>query len=282
MRQKSIGEVLRTARESRGWNFVELQRMTKIQAKYLQALEYNDFDFIPDPAYTRSFLQKYAEALDLDAAVLLDAYDNKQLVIYYEEGEEEESASELKRGYKVKKNRPKSYLPLIYLLLAATFILIFVTYIVLTRVQNQAGRQTPASSYTVVSQTSTEASSSVSSSSEASSSSSSSSQDTNLKLTVSGGGDQLAVTVKGVTGTVDVALSVKDATSWVSLTDSTIATGFTLSPESPTVSTSLAEGITSASLVLGVVEGVDVTIAGQKVDLSALTGQSATIVITIE
>ncbi len=48
MRQKSIGEVLRSARESRSWNLIDVQRMTKIQAKYLQALEYNDFEYIPD------------------------------------------------------------------------------------------------------------------------------------------------------------------------------------------------------------------------------------------
>ena len=43
MRQKSIGEVLREARESRGWTFADIQRMTKIQARLVQALEYNDF-----------------------------------------------------------------------------------------------------------------------------------------------------------------------------------------------------------------------------------------------
>ena len=32
MRQKSIGEVLKTARESRGWSLAEMQRLTQIQA----------------------------------------------------------------------------------------------------------------------------------------------------------------------------------------------------------------------------------------------------------
>lgn len=98
MRQKSIGEVLRTAREGRSWTFVDLQRITKIQAKYLQALEYNDFDFIANSDDVQSILKAYAEALELDADVLLDAYETNSLVKYYEDGEEELRSSELKEA----------------------------------------------------------------------------------------------------------------------------------------------------------------------------------------
>ena len=108
MRQKSIGEVLRSARESRSWNLIDVQRMTKIQAKYLQALEYNDFEYIPDSNYIESFLVTYADALELDSAVLLDAYKKNSLVIYYEEGEEEELSTELKRRYKLRKKNKKA------------------------------------------------------------------------------------------------------------------------------------------------------------------------------
>lgn len=287
MRQKSIGEVLRAARESHGWNFADLQRMTKIQAKYLQALEYNDFEYIPDKTYTRSFLQRYAEVLELDAAVLLDAYDRNSLVMYYEAGEEAELQSELRRSYKVKKKKT-SYLPLIYLLLASTFILCFVTYIVYSRVQNQARNPEVNTSYSVVSQssttTATEAKSEVPTSSSSSSSTepSSSTQASGVSLLTSGGGNDLAVTVKGAKEPVTVALSVSSVTSWVSLTGTEIAGGFTLSPEAPTVSATLPAGTSTATLVLGVVRGVDITIAGQKLDTSALTNQSGNVILTIE
>ncbi|MBF0778319.1 cytoskeleton protein RodZ [Streptococcus cuniculi] len=285
MRQKSIGEVLRAARESRGWNFADLQRMTKIQAKYLQALEYNDFDYIPDKTYTRSFLQRYAEVLELDAAVLLDAYDRNSLVMYYEAGEEVELQSELRRSYKVKKKKA-SYLPLIYLLLASTFILCFVTYIVYSRVQNQARTTETSTSYSVVSQATTsseeESQSSSSSPSSTTTPSSSSSQTSGVSLVTFGGGNDLAVTVKGAKEPVTVALSVSSVTSWVSLTGTEIAGGFTLSPENPTVSATLPAGTSTATLVLGVVRGVDITIAGQKLDTSALTNQSGNVILTIE
>ncbi|MGT2800268.1 cytoskeleton protein RodZ [Streptococcus marmotae] len=283
MRQKSIGEVLRAARESRGWNFADLQRMTKIHAKYLQALEYNDFEFIPDPAYIRSFLQRYAEVLELDAAVLIDAYDKNSLVMYYEAGEEEELQSELRRSYKVKKKKT-SYLPLIYLLLASIFILFFVTYIVYSRVQNQARITGTSTSYSVVSQSSSTATEEMETSVSTSSSTapSSSSQVSGVSLVTSGGGSDLAVTVKGSKEPVTVTLAVSSVTSWVSLTDSEIAGGFTLSTANPTVSATLPAGTSTATLVLGVVRGVDITIAGQKLDTSALTNQSGNVLLTIE
>ena len=211
MRQKSIGEVLREARESRGWTFADIQRMTKIQARLVHALEYNDFEAIPDPDYTRSFLQRYAEVLDLDASVILHAYDSKSLVVYYEAGEEPDASIDLRRNVKPKKAR-KSYLPLIYLLLAAIFILIFVAYIVSQRIQNQAITP-PSTSYSVVSSTSDSSSMAQTTETAPSSTSSSSSEPSTAELTTSGGGSNLEVMVTGASKPVEVELSVTTATS---------------------------------------------------------------------
>lgn len=285
MRQKSIGEVLREARESRGWTFADIQRMTKIQARLVQALEYNDFEAIPDRDYTRSFLQRYAEVLDLDASVILYAYDTNSLVVYYETDEESDSKVDLRRNVKPKKAR-KSYLPLIYLLLAAIFILIFVAYIVSQRIQNQAITP-PSTSYSVVSSTSdsqstTQTTSEQTTETATSSTSSSSSAPSTTQLTTTGGGSNLAVTVTGASKPVEVELSVTTATSWISLSDTDLAGGATLSPENTTVTVTIPETVTNTTLTLGVVEGVTVRVAGQEVDLSALTEQSGYISFTIE
>ena len=280
MRQKSIGEVLREARERRGSTFADIQRMTNIQARLVQALEYNDFEAIPDPDYTRSFLQRYAEVLDLDASVILHAYDSKSLVVYYEAGEEPDASIDLRRNVKPKKAR-KSYLPLIYLLLAAIFILIFVAYIVSQRIQNQAITP-PSTSYSVVSSTSDSSSMAQTTETAPSSTSSSSSEPSTAELTTSGGGSNLEVMVTGASKPVEVELSVTTATSWVSLSDTDLAGGATLSPENTTVTVTVPETVTNTTLTLGVVEGVTVRVAGQELDLSALTDQSGYISLTIE
>lgn len=278
MRQKSIGEVLRAARESRGWTFVDLQRMTKIHARYLQALEYNDFDSISEDEDVDYVLTVYADALELDADVLLEAYDSNSLIKYREEGEEEILAAELKRSYRVKKKDHKSFLPLIYLLLASAFIIIFVTYIAYSRMQNQV-LPTSETSYSVVGQTATSTSSETSTPEQSTTSSSSISA---KNISISGTGDYIVATVTETVYPVEVTLSVKDATSWISLSGTELAEGVVLSPENPTVTTSLPEGTSESYLVLGVVKGVDITIAGQQLDTKALTSDTGSIGLVFE
>ncbi|CYU40853.1 cytoskeleton protein RodZ [Streptococcus suis] len=284
MRQKSIGEVLRTAREGRGWTFVDLQRITKIQAKYLQALEYNDFDFIANSDDVHSILRAYAEALELDADVLLDAYETNSLVKYYEDGEEELRSSELKRSYKVRKRKKNSYLPLIYLLLATGLIIIFVTYIVHSRLQNRASITPTTTSYSIVEQSVSEASSGTETSSteQAQSNSTSSSSSATENVTISGSGSNIVATLKTVTYPVEVTVTAKNTTSWISLSDTLLEGGVTLTPDNPTVTTTIEEGVTSTTLVLGVVKGVEVSVGGQKLDLSALTADTGSITINFE
>ncbi|NQI36052.1 helix-turn-helix domain-containing protein [Streptococcus suis] len=284
MRQKSIGEVLRTAREGRGWTFVDLQRITKIQAKYLQALEYNDFDFIANSDDVHSILKAYAEALELDADVLLDAYETNSLVKYYEDGEEELRSSELKRSYKVRKRKKNSYLPLIYLLLATGLIIIFVTYIVHSRLQNRASITPTTTSYSIVEQSVSEASSGTETSSteQAQSNSTSSSSSATENVTISGSGSNIVATLKTVNYPVEVTVTAKNTTSWISLSDTLLEGGVTLTPDNPTVTTTIEEGVTSTTLVLGVVKGVEVTVGGQKLDISALTADTGAVTLNFE
>ncbi|HEL2055322.1 TPA: helix-turn-helix domain-containing protein [Streptococcus suis] len=283
MRKKSIGEILRTAREYRGLTLVEVQRITRIHARYLQALEYNDFDSWGNPDAVREYLSIYADALELDADVLVAAYDTNSLVEYYEEGEEEVLAAQLKRNYKVPQKKKSSYLPLFYLLLIASLIFIFITYVVHSRLQNQARLVPTDSSYSSVSQVTSEASSA--STTEVSSSTASSSSTDALateNITVTGSGDALVATVRQTTYPVTVTLTAENTTSWISLSNTELAGGVTLGPEYPTISTTIVEGVTSVNLVLGVVKGVSVTVGGQQVDTSAITSETGTVTINFE
>jgi cytoskeleton protein RodZ len=69
-----IGATLREARMRAHINISEIESETKIRAKYLRALENEEWGLLPGPAYVRSFLRTYAEALDLDAKMLLEEY----------------------------------------------------------------------------------------------------------------------------------------------------------------------------------------------------------------
>jgi cytoskeleton protein RodZ len=69
-----IGATLREARMRARIDISDIEAETKIRAKYLRALENEEWGLLPGPAYVRSFLRTYAEALDLDAKLLLEEY----------------------------------------------------------------------------------------------------------------------------------------------------------------------------------------------------------------
>ena len=52
----------------------EIESETKIRAKYLRALENEEWDLLPGPTYVKSFLRTYADALGLDSRLLVEEY----------------------------------------------------------------------------------------------------------------------------------------------------------------------------------------------------------------
>ena len=72
-----IGTSLREARERRRLDFAEAEQATKIRAKYLRALEDEQFDQLPAGTYVRGFLRAYAEYLGLDGDLYVDEYSSR-------------------------------------------------------------------------------------------------------------------------------------------------------------------------------------------------------------
>lgn len=69
-----IGVTLREARMRAGIDIAEVESRTKIRAKYLRALENEEWSLLPGSTFVKSFLRTYAEALDLDAKLLVEEY----------------------------------------------------------------------------------------------------------------------------------------------------------------------------------------------------------------
>src|SRR5829696_8183868 len=59
-----IGEILRETRMRRRIDMTEVEAATKIRAKYLRALENEEWDLLPGPTFVKTFLRTYAEYLD--------------------------------------------------------------------------------------------------------------------------------------------------------------------------------------------------------------------------
>jgi cytoskeleton protein RodZ len=69
-----IGSTLRETRIREKIDITAVETATKIRAKYLRALENEEWAVLPGPTYVKSFLRTYAEFLGLDAHMLVEEY----------------------------------------------------------------------------------------------------------------------------------------------------------------------------------------------------------------
>jgi len=70
----TIGQKLETARQAKGVSVSEAGQATKILAKFIKAMEADDFGVLSAPVYARSFIKMYAQYLGLDAQPLVAEY----------------------------------------------------------------------------------------------------------------------------------------------------------------------------------------------------------------
>lgn len=63
---KTIGEIIRTSRLDHGLTLDGLSKTTRIDTRYIQALEENDFQKLPSATFTKGFVRNLAQALGKD------------------------------------------------------------------------------------------------------------------------------------------------------------------------------------------------------------------------
>lgn len=67
-----VGETLRQARLAQGVGLAEIEQATKIRARFLRAIEDEQWDVLPGRAYVRAFVRTYAEFVGVDADPLVE------------------------------------------------------------------------------------------------------------------------------------------------------------------------------------------------------------------
>lgn len=301
MREETIGEILRKGRVAKNLTLEDVEEKTAIPSPHLLALELEKFKLIPEDE-VETYLQQYAELVDVDAAELLKRYRAQIFASSIETAPvvaEDEQITIVPSHKKVAKTAPVSkpkpeqtddfgvgsrssrykssektatYLPIILLCLVALGILAFVSFVTWTQLQSDSNQVKP--SYSVVHSSSSSSSSTPESSS---TSESSSSEEKSLKMETEGGGSNLTVNLSNVTDnlTVDISLAGADS-SWVSVSNSEAGDAGTLlsSTGVSSYSATLPAGTKTSVITLGVTAGVNVSINGQAVDTSALTSKT--------
>ncbi|RHB51946.1 helix-turn-helix domain-containing protein [Exiguobacterium sp. AM39-5BH] len=69
-----LGTFLKQRREASGLTLDQIQQTTKIQKRYIIAIEEGDYKNLPGSFYARAFIKTYAESLGLDVDELYETY----------------------------------------------------------------------------------------------------------------------------------------------------------------------------------------------------------------
>ncbi len=102
-----IGTILKEARKEKGLTLDDLQQTTKIQKRYLIAIEDGDFAALPGKFYVRAFIKQYAETVGIDPEELLAKLDEDKA------SKPEEETEATTRTEAVKREEEKAMSPIL-------------------------------------------------------------------------------------------------------------------------------------------------------------------------
>jgi Helix-turn-helix domain/RodZ C-terminal domain len=110
---EKLADELKQARIKSNLSIQQLSTITRIDIKFLEAMENGDFSYLPE-LYVRAFTKQYAKAVDLDESVVIKRYEAlKKGLPYEDEPSQTESRKpiELETENKVESSRPHSNEP---------------------------------------------------------------------------------------------------------------------------------------------------------------------------
>lgn len=72
----SIGKELSKVRRKKGLNIKMVEEATKIRAKFIEALEKDDYENLPEPVYIKGFIRTYSTFLGINSFKLINKYQS--------------------------------------------------------------------------------------------------------------------------------------------------------------------------------------------------------------
>ncbi|WP_268531511.1 cell shape determination protein RodZ [Bacillus atrophaeus] len=146
-----LGIRLKEAREEKAMSLDHLQAATKIQKRYLTALEEGNYDIIPGSFYVRAFIKQYAEAVGLDSDQLFEEFKKDIPNTYHDDVSEKLSGMKSQRELPKPASKALEVLPTI-LVIAGVLVVIAIIYVVVQLTMNKSNDQSDAASKKAVTQ----------------------------------------------------------------------------------------------------------------------------------
>ena len=280
-----IGKTLQNARNEKHYTLDDLQQITKIQKRYLIAIEENNFDALPGDFYVRAFIRQYADTVGIKADKLLSELDEQAGKKKVEETEEEPTEAKT-RTEAVRRQQQSStpsqvsqsfdkfmhYLPTI-IIVGVVVIIIGSIYFVVAGNKKEANQAASSTNVSISSDVSSSKKSSKSSKGQKITNTAVSGSRFTYSLTSPAKKNKIKFTSKG--GSAWSSISVNGTANW----QGTLQNG-----ASHTVT--LPEGTTSFNISLGNSNVTNITINGKKFDFlkenSTLTVRQITVNVANE
>jgi transcriptional regulator with XRE-family HTH domain len=73
--KNGFGDLLKQAREAKGYKYSEIHKILKMDESYLKALEEENFDFFEKIIYMKLFLRTYAKFLKIEEAKIMELFN---------------------------------------------------------------------------------------------------------------------------------------------------------------------------------------------------------------
>lgn len=68
---KTVGQIIRSVRVKRGFSIDQISSLTKIDSRYITALEEDDFSKLPSETFAKGFIRNLSQRLDLNPGELI-------------------------------------------------------------------------------------------------------------------------------------------------------------------------------------------------------------------
>ena len=275
--ETTIGTKLRQARLDKNISLIELQQMTKIQKRYLEAIEADQFAQLPGTFYVRAFIRQYAAAVGEDGDKLVAVFDGKDtLAAPLPKRPQPETVSGSRKAQHVAEKNSSfviRYLPMILLGLVALTIMSIVGYMAWQ--DRNASPMIQGSSSLVVensasdSSTTTESTSSTINSSSSVESTTESSTEKEMTMTASDSSQSaITIDVQDAESPLTLTFTGQNGRCWIGVqVDGAYVYQYTLTA-GETQTTTLPEGADNAVLTLGASQYVTIEANDQPVDFT--------------
>lgn len=267
-----IGDRLRQARLNKNISIDELQQKTKIQKRYLEAIESGNFEALPGAYYVRTFIRQYAEAVGENGDFLVDLYDGKDEIGSESRRAQPETVQGSRKALHEEKSRPRTtrdYLPVVLLGFIAFMIVGVIAYAAWQDRNSDPVISQTASSLQVDGSVTSEQEQEQSSEQESTESTetTSSSEEDEMEVSMEDSTQsQATIQVTDAEDPLELEITGKNDRAWVGVSvngDYTLQE--TLQP-GQTESTTIPESTENFVVTLGASANVDLEVNGQEVD----------------